>query len=153
MGAHLDQRAWVGNTEVLPPIFADGNKAVYLKDGQETSFTTFIMNSGKTPAKNVTQSYSYRTLSSGVAFSLRYPGTDRMGVIQPGLRLQVTTPTTERASKVQIDTYRTGENVLYLYGRITYDDVFDKPHSTTFCMRLLRDLTAFTDCDTYNDAN
>jgi hypothetical protein len=149
-----DQRAWVGQTDILPPVFTDGGKAVYFKDGERTRFTVFIVNSGKSPAKNVAQSTSYRTLGSKIKFSPRYPGeSDNRGVIQPGLRLALNPPETNRATRQMIETYASGENVLYLYGRITYDDIFDRPHQTTFCVYLLRDLANFTDCTTYNDAN
>jgi hypothetical protein len=153
--SRLDQRAWICQTAVLPPVFRDGNRSVYLKDGEQTSLSTGIVNSGKTPARNVMQENSYRTLPFGVAFSPRYPGggSRRVGVILPGVPFQLATPVTERVTSAQVNTYVTGANVLYLYGRISYDDIFGQAHETTYCMYLLRDLTAFTDCDTYNEAN
>jgi hypothetical protein len=43
---------------------------------------------------------------------------------------------------------------FYVFGRITYTDVFKIHHWTTFCVRLdVKDTLGFIPCDAYNDAN
>jgi hypothetical protein len=55
---HLDQRAWLGPNEMLPPPFMDGNRRVYMKGGEQAQYAVIITNTGKTPAKKVIQSTS-----------------------------------------------------------------------------------------------
>jgi hypothetical protein len=152
---HIEQRAWIGPTEALPPQFTENGVSVYMKMGEEGIFQVFLANSGKTPAKNIDQRMSFRTLPAAIPFSPKYPtGPDRIGVVQPGARFRWQTPATERASKEQIGTYQTGDNILYIFGEVAYDDIFGtQRHHTTFCMYLLRDLTTFVDCKTYNEAD
>jgi len=50
-------------------------------------------------------------------------------------------------------SYTSGKNILYMYGSITYEDVFGVKHHTTVCMYLLPDLSAFTDCETYTEVD
>ena len=55
-------------------------------------------------------------------------------------------------SQAQIDWVRNGNYVLYLYGRMKYEDVFHRSHHTTFCKEILSDILV-RDCGTYNDAD
>jgi hypothetical protein len=44
--------------------------------------------------------------------------------------------------------------LFYVFGKITYVDVFNVPHWTTYCMRLQpTDPIGFSPCEVYNDAN
>ncbi|MGH9816448.1 MAG: hypothetical protein ACRD6I_10260 [Candidatus Acidiferrales bacterium] len=45
-----------------------------------------------------------------------------------------------------------GTHRFYLYGRVEYWDVFERPHWTTFCLYMANDLKSFRICDKYNDA-
>ena len=92
---------------------------------QQTIIEVIVANSGKSPAKNVHQEISFRTLPASTPFSPKYPTEPvKIGVIQPGSRLKYATPPTEKPNGLQVDTYRSGRNVLYVFGRITYDDIF-----------------------------
>jgi hypothetical protein len=152
----VDQRAWVGATEMLPPppAFTENGKRLYLKEGQQSVFQFYLANSGKTPASSVLFRISYRTLPASVSFAPRYPTQPtKAGVLQPGSKFIVESPATELATLTQIATYQTGTNILYFYGEIRYDDIFGLKHHTTFCVYMLRDLTGFSDCNTYNEAD
>jgi hypothetical protein len=49
-----------------------------------------------------------------------------------------------------------GTDILYLYGKITYTDTFNKAHETDFCVTLDATRQVFTSsksCDPYNSAN
>jgi hypothetical protein len=115
----------------------------------------FLANTGKTPALNVDQRISYRTLPKDVPFSPKYPTPpERIGVIQPASRFKWETPVTEKALKEQIGTYQTGDNVLYLFGEVAYDDIFGtQRHHSEFCMFMLKHLGTFVDCPTHNNAD
>jgi hypothetical protein len=63
------------------------------------------------------------------------------------------TPIGRATTKEDIDNIASGKIIYYLYGQITYADIFRNAHETTFCMYLKRDMTEFEHCDTYNDAN
>jgi hypothetical protein len=150
---HLEQRAWVGLADALPPLFVEGGKRVYVKEGEEASFGFVITNSGRTPATNVVQGTSYIDLPRGTKFSPQYPGTNRAEVLQPNIRVWAMTPNTEPFTKPQVDGLKNGAYTLYVFGKVSYDDVFGVVHHTTFCMQLSRDLTGFSACPAYNTAD
>jgi hypothetical protein len=151
---HLDQRAWIGPNEMLPPPFMDGTRRVYMKEGEQVQWGVIITNTGKTPAKNVTQRTSYRSLPATAEFTVRYPGAaQHVGVIEPNAKVWAMPPTTERLMKTQVESYTTGVNKLYFYGTISYEDIFSKEHHTTFCFYLVKDLSGFTNCEIYNEAD
>jgi hypothetical protein len=151
---HLDQRAWLGPTEMLQPGFLDGTKRVYLREGEPAQFGVGISNTGKTPARNVIQQTSYISIPSNIGFRPRYPGSrQHVGVIHPNAKIWATTPWTGPLLKPQITDATRGAVRLYFFGTITYDDVWEKTHHTTFCFYLVNDLSGFTNCDTYNTAD
>ena len=65
----------------------------------------------------------------------------------------VTKPMNRGLTKEEIGLLNSGEEILYVFGRIEYRDIFHVVHLTTFCMQATPDLANFTDCSTYNDAN
>jgi hypothetical protein len=151
---HLDQRAWLGPSEILPPAFNEKGKLVFLKEGEQASFSCLIINSGKTPAKHVIQRASYISIPLKEAFVPRYPGTpSNVGVIQPNQKMRMQTPNTERVTTSIINGITTGTFRLYVFGSVTYEDVFGNAHHTTYCLYLFKDLTNFVPCSTYNDAD
>jgi hypothetical protein len=76
------------------------------------------------------------------------------GVMQPGMKFSLKPlPIEGLASKADIDDLINGRYIVYLSGTITYEDVFEKPHETRFCLYLQPDLAAFSACSTNNEAN
>lgn len=146
--SQLDQRAWVGPVEAIMP--KAGEKP-------EPHLGVKIMNSGKTPARRLLTKISTQYLPAEAEFAPSYkdnsvkPG---VSVIQPGMRINLFSLATLGVMTPQeIDGVRTGRNILYLYGLITYEDIFGRPHSTRFCLYLQSDLSGFNACSTYNDAD
>lgn len=144
----LEQRAWVGPVEAIMP--KAGEKP-------EPHLGVKIMNSGKTPARRLLTKISTQYLPAEAEFAPSYkddsvkPG---VSVIQPGMRINLFSLATLGVMTPQeIDGVRTGRNILYLYGLITYEDIFGRPHSTRFCLYLQSDLSGFSACSTYNDAD
>ena len=56
-------------------------------------------------------------------------------------------------SKDDISDLASGKKILYMFGLITYEDIFKQSHWTKFCMYLSPDLTTFTGCSKYNETD
>jgi len=154
--SRLDQRAWVGATEMNPPSFKDGDITVYIKEGEKnTSFGVNIVNSGKTPARKVKNKQKITAYPANAKFIPFYPPINEremsVSVIQPGMKsILYFGLFDDPLTKEQINSFREGENILYIYGEITYEDVFGKKHRTTFCSYLDKTLSKTFQCQTYN---
>jgi hypothetical protein len=157
--SRLDQRAWVGVIDMIPPSFKDGDIAVYIKEGEKnTGFGVNIGNSGKTPARKVKNKQKITTYPANAKFIPFYPPFNErersVSVIQPGMKSILYFPSFDNPlTKEPINSLRDGENILYLYGEITYEDVFGKKHRTTFCSYLDKTLSRTFQCQTYNYAD
>jgi hypothetical protein len=157
---HLEQRAWIGTTTYSPPMYSDGSKSVYAKEGQELKVTITIANTGKTVARKVNHDVSMYLLSPGEDYISKYEEGVQISnpqhsttVLQPGGTTNLETPLFTTVTKVNIDNIVSGKTILYIAGKITYDDIFNGQHSTKFCLRLKPDLTGFSHCSTYNEAD
>jgi hypothetical protein len=146
--SRLDQRAWVGPVEALMPKSAES---------PEPHLGVKIMNSGKTPARKLRSQISTQYLPAGAEFVPIYKDVSMkpsISVIQPGMRINLLSlATLGIMTRQEMDGVRAGRNILYLYGLLTYEDIFGRPHWTKFCLYLQKDLTGFSVCDIYNDAN
>jgi hypothetical protein len=141
----LDQRAWVGVVSMDPPD---------LKPKSEFFLTLHVVNSGHTPALNFHSETVLHSLAKEEVFKPVYGAVLEIpsrGVIQPGEVIHLLTnkfPITQP----QIDWVRNGRYILYVYGRMSYDDVFKVTHHTTFCKEILSESQVKT-CGTYNTAD
>ena len=144
-----DQRAWVGVVEFGIPR--------NLATGQKPAFVAVATNTGKSPALNVVVIITATPFRKGETF---YPKTTPLAgkpavmVLQPGMRISIATslgdtPYTER----NISDLKSGETIMFVYGEITYDDVFGRKHRTHYCGRMDVDLSSFYGCQAYNNAN
>ena len=159
----LDQRAWVGVKTLTPPGLVDKtNLHVYIKAGSPPHVEVIVLNNGKTPALNYRAECAAQTQVRGHNVNPIYspigPSTyQSIGVLQPGSMIfqpigDAELPNSE-LSQSQIDSIKAGTDIFYVYGHITYDDVFKHPHITNFCYFLSRDLANGAICNTYNDAD
>jgi len=154
--SRLDKRAWVGLNKFASPSLDDGGTKKYIKEGSRPVFRVFITNFGKTPARNMQNLIDGRALLKGAPFEpdYRLEGTVSNSVLSPGAEgIMDTNPPPHPLTAKQVEAFTTGEQVLYVYGKITYDDIFDVKHETTFCGYLASDLASFITCSTYNNAN
>jgi hypothetical protein len=144
--AHLDQRAWVGVADFVTPE---------LKAGEKADFGVIITNSGKTPALKVQVQMIGRMLGKDLVFSPSYPlkpPGSSVTILDPGMRACVNDlHLTYRFSQGEVDNMRNGIVVMYLFGKISYEDIFRRPHCRTFCRYLSPDFGAANVCDTYNN--
>jgi hypothetical protein len=153
--ARRDQRAWVGPIEVVPAWREPTNKPIYIKDGFPAKFEVVITNSGKSPARKVRTWIQFDTIPADRKFSPNYglPQKQSVSVIQPQQRFTLPTSSLQPVNASDIDTIKNGKAILYLFGKITYEDIFKTQHSTTFCMTLAPSLDGFAACDAYNEAD
>lgn len=120
----LDQRAWIG------PI---DNPIIDWEAGKKFSVAIPVKNNGKTPGTNVTTVMALRALSQQklpIFTDLDKP----IGhfVIQPGAVTYIKILSNGIINQADFDAIKSGDLTLWIYGRITYDDVFGRHHWTTF---------------------
>jgi hypothetical protein len=145
--SRLDQRAWVG---------AVVSNAPEIVAGAEVSFQAVIGNTGKTPALYMWGGISARTLNKGQEFFPTYKTDSAVRQINsvstlfPEMRSVYETPPT-KLTQAQVKALQDEDTVLYVYGRIGYQDIFLRPHCTTFCVTFAKDLKVPKGCLTYND--
>ena len=145
----LDQRAWVGPVRISP----------FELRPEEVIPTIFIIvrNSGKTPSMGMTSATAMQFVNPGQSFEPilnKAPTPAPVDIIQPNgeLYLPVDLGTT-RLNDAAINRLRSGESTLYVFGEITYSDVFGRAHFNRFCMFVAHDLKTLNSCATYNEAN
>ena len=156
--SRLDQRAWIGGVEATPPPFTDGTSRVYIKEGERIPIIGIvIINSGKTPARKIKTVQQMRAFANNIfkpVYVSDSPIKKSISVLHPGGRDTLPiTPFDIIITKEMINEIRSGKIVLYIYGKITYEDIFGRGHRTTFCHFIDKDMKAIANCDTYNDAN
>jgi hypothetical protein len=165
----LEQRAWIGVTQVYSPEYTDGDNKVYLKEGQKIKAEIILINSGKTPAKRVRplsfilfikpniDPFRNNKIDKIITNTLNvHKNVQSNDVLQPGIRTHIFPPTIPEeaiVTKSTIDDIKHERYCLYIIGLITYEDVFDIKHLTKFCMVLDKDLTHWYPCDSNNEVN
>jgi len=141
-----DQRAWVGAMRPHGEIVADSPLKV----------TIILKNLGRTPALNV----SYKARLHWQPFSepfkphdLSTDSSTARGLLQP--TEEVTLPLVEPKplTKEEVGTIISREFTLYLYGEVSYDDVFAKHHRLKFAYHTTPTLDGWQEVDAYNTAD
>jgi hypothetical protein len=128
--AHMDQRAWVIPSKVIVPP--------EVKEGVPLVFGVQVVNSGKTPALNMGIVVVGEVWPRSRSFVPRFKGVPVTSPERSIGTLLPTTPVTAPMeptilTKEQSERFRSNAVVLYLYGEVSYQDVFNKPHCTMFC--------------------
>lgn len=149
-----DERAWIGVKTIMFSKFTHNGVKVFVKEGQRVRADIEITNTGKTPAINMRQKYGFAFVPPSVIpceckeFGIEDSGS--YGVLQQGITSHLLPQTTE-IKYDKIKELRCGQTILYLVGRIQYNDVFtSRVHSTIFCEQLRADLSGFDFCNTCN---
>jgi hypothetical protein len=155
--SHLEQRAWVGISNLASATFDDGNSKVFVKENHQSKLNFVFINTGKTPAINVQTNINTQMLKSDKnPPSAIFPDeTDRGTVLQPGMEIlnSITVPRNRNATKKEVDDLINGKVVLHITGSVTYTDIFKRPHWSTFCLQICSDLTAFNWCKAGNETD
>lgn len=143
----LEQRAWVFVTET---------RVGELQAGKPLSVIIGFKNTGRTPARNVQIATCIDALPKGQVPEPNLEKTQSRGIIPPGGTLFVTIGTgrknAEGVTEKGLQTILAGELVVWVYGTVTYEDVFETRQATMFCYMLQPDGKTFGAADMYNDA-
>jgi hypothetical protein len=125
--------------------------------GEKPAFAFLVENSGKTPALRLTTriaSHPYRANETFVAQYDKPLTVESKGTLFPGVKMPLETlPSPGSAEPYHVDSLSKGDYIFYVYGEIHYDDIFNKPHKTTFCVFVMKSLDRLASCNTYNHAD
>jgi hypothetical protein len=153
----LDQRAWIG-VEAMDPIPSIPTI------GSKFEVAIRIRNSGKTPARNLISVGRDDTMRISDAPPFSYDGIekDNAGTIAPNAIATIpikpmrdnTTGKEYIFSMSNISLLLLQQTRIYVSGLITYDDIFRRPHWTTYCAWLSVPFNGqFNRCETHNDTD
>jgi hypothetical protein len=144
----LDQRAWIGIVGHSGPI---------IKSGERIKFTTAILNTGKTPAIEVTGHVGSFSFAAAERFRPVY--TDSLSSNRQGPSVSIMMPNQQQTietnghvpmNQLEIDRLKAGAEILYFFGEMCYKDVFKRQHYVSWCQFLMQDLTSVRNCRVYN---
>jgi len=149
----LDQRAWVAMEQIQWET---------VNNQKSLRITAFIQNHGKTPAKNL-EFFGHKLFDTAPMSVVLHDDFTHGPLHSKGSLTPSTTPSPVRGaydlSDREVQELMTGKKWIYLYGIITYKDVFSGTplYYTRFCVRLEpHGIKNFTDtllCEQYNDAD
>lgn len=118
----LDQRAWVG--------IKGGILKGEIKQGQKLSFVVEFQNTGRTPALDViaTTGYNFIYPTKQRVMSGRSQDLSGGSVASPNFTFTISRDFSEK------DVQRLeNKEAIFVYGMITYRDIFNNKHTTYFC--------------------
>ncbi len=143
-GMQTDQRAWVGLTEaVVQPLTASGG-----------GFTIKLQNTGKTPALDLQISDIITIEDINQLADLEEPNMTALssaGTLMPGA--VYTTDVWFKTSPDAVSSLTHDQLGAVNFIRLTYKDVFQRPHSTKVCFYWRSGLSRVKPCDGYNELN
>jgi hypothetical protein len=154
-----DERAWMGFK------FMEGS--LTLTVGKSFLVPTQLVNTGKTPAKNVHGSvrvgivkrdepldftyapgHAHYELSAGTIFPA--------GFINESFEAEQHGPDKPEAillTKPMLDDIFNGKSIIVVHGKIVYNDIFGTEHWTTYCRYVLHPEIISPECMRYNDTD
>lgn len=143
----LEQRAW---------IFVTETRVNDLQVGKPLDVLLGVKNTGRTLARNVQIAMQIDPLPKGHAPEPKLDRAENRGTIPPNgtLMLHISRGRSlpEGLTEEGLQAIRRGELVVWIYGTIHYEDVFESRQATMFCYTLQPDGKTFHAADVYNDA-
>lgn len=142
--ARIDQRAWVAVTGIVS--LPEANKPFVANAN--------LRNSGKTFAKSVVVTVHSRVIENKIdepAFEQSPPESNSVSILPPSADFECGIYNTKILPQVAIDKLYSGEIRLFVFGKITYKDIFNCPHWTTFCYVFHPASRRFVAYKTYNE--
>jgi hypothetical protein len=127
--------------------------------GQPSTIAIIVSNSGKTPAFNVHSEYGVEIVPQGQKPRFDYaspklPGNvESFSTMQAGMVLTLRTHSMVPVTDAVIASLTEGRTVEYIYGDITYSDIFKHEHHAQFCAMVKLDLTHTADCKEHNESD
>jgi hypothetical protein len=150
---HVSERAYVHVEAVLTSI---------PKVGEKLGFQAYFQNSGRTPALEVvtrvrsgldpTSDTAEHARSVAFGPSVQIPYTSK-GIIPAGGKVQTSWQSAAPLSQAEMDGLTTHRMTLRVFAVVTYQDEFNRPHQTNFCVFWDPTTETLPRCGTLNDAN
>ena len=155
--AHLDQRAWVDITDI----------SGFPEAGKPFIVTIQVNNVGKTFAKNLKGSpiIDPRPIGEVPDFAAKVAEVEEKNkgrsdvvvssaLLPPNGRVTGTIKASDgNISQQAFDNVKANQIRIFLYGRVTYEDIFNSKHWTTYCSVLLPRTTGGWDWAVYERFN
>jgi hypothetical protein len=143
----LEQRAWVG----VEGINGD------IQLNKPYSILVAFRNSGKTPAKQVSLHMQFNPVRKGEALKFTYSEPiSSQGFVPPNGTFTSSEISPTRGvplGESEMELIKSGKLRAYLYGTVTYEDIFNRSHWMRFCYFIGIDAKSYTACDGHNDAD
>jgi hypothetical protein len=143
--SRLGQRAWIA--------VMDASAAF---DKRPFEITATVTNVGRTPALRVQPRYGWRVDSSSRPLHFDGLPTPAPGyVLNPGEKqgIMISDPAPSGKYEELVEDLRNGAIRGYLYGDITYLDVFQRTHHATFCFVVNPKVNRMQTCEGHNQAD
>jgi hypothetical protein len=141
----IDQRAWLGVTEVKTDPIGEGMK-----------FAPILVNSGKTLASDVVQRGGWKVFPVSTIPDINQQIGQQSeffhGVIFPNGRRELSNKSSRSLTKGDADGLLNGSSVLYVFAKVNYRDIFRKERVTRFCLMLDPETDKFVPCPFYKDS-
>jgi hypothetical protein len=143
----LEQRAWVG----VEGINGD------IQPNKPYSVLVGFRNSGKTPAKQVSLRMQFNPVRQGQALKFTYSEPiSSKGFVPPNgtfSSAELSPSGGDPVRESEIELIKTGKLRAYLYGVVTYEDIFNRSHWMRFCYFIGADAKSYKACNEYNDTD
>ena len=143
----LEQRAWIFVTETRVSDF---------QVGKPLNIVLAVKNTGRTLARNVQIAVQIDPLPKGHVPEPKLDRAETRGTVPPNGTLLIDISRgrnhPEGLTEEGLQAIQRGELVVWVYGTIHYDDVFETRQATMFCYMLQPDGKTFHAADIYNDA-
>jgi hypothetical protein len=155
--AQLEQRAWITTAGITgtPEL----NKVLRIKIEVANTGKTFAKNLKITPSADPQERGKVPDFAAVVKQSAQAGTATKYGVesnvlFPPNGKTSVTlTASSGELGQAEIDALRSGEQRIFVYGKMTYDDIFKQHHWTTFCSVLIATDDGGWDYMTYETYN
>lgn len=152
----LDQRAWITTKKMTFQGYTAGGKRVVIKEGRPIKFEITYTNTGKTPARILATKTYFFVMKNG-----EKPPLQEKSIISTENDPFTLFPNGEYSHEIasqgysqkQIETLKSGQYVIYIYGMIPYEDVFGQIRWTQYCNYLMPDFTSTAVCSFYNETD
>jgi len=144
---HMEQRAW---------IFVTETHVTHLQVGEPLTVTLVLRNNGRTQARNVQIATHIDPLAKGRVPEPKLERAEDRGIIPPNgtllFNIKRGCGPSEGLTEQCLQGIFSGDLVVWVYGTIHYEDVFDTRQATMFCYMLQPDGKTFHAAEIYNDA-
>lgn len=150
---HLDQKAWL----MFDHDYSDSLKLI---DKEAISVPIQFKDIGKTPARHVEGFIVVSETKAGEAptFKPEFVNKLRGGLVWPSHPDQTTASELDpkehrvKATSPKCTQFESGKIVFVVWGRVTYDDIFQDSHWIKFCHTITHDPSVRTkECADYNE--